>query len=226
MKSLIIRTFMMLTILTGLLFSQIASSVDFSGVTTYVWRGVKQFNGPALQGTATLSYKNFNAGLWVSSVNFGGSEEIETDPFVALSIPFGDLQINTGTTFYSYDLFESFNANADYEIELFGNISYKDLGIALYYVPSQTSTKDNLNRTDYWLEASFAHDLAGITLNMIYGYGTYSSKFLAQPKKEAVSNLVLGVKKNLTENYALSWNFSKGFNGMEKVFWMGIYFHP
>ncbi|MHB2156280.1 hypothetical protein ACX8XN_18045 [Calditrichota bacterium GD2] len=226
MKSFIIHTFILLIMFNGALFSRVVSSFDLSGVTTYVWRGVKQFNGPALQGTATLIHKYVRTGLWVSSVNFDGNKEIETDPFVALNISVKNIEINTGVTFYSYDLFESFNDNADYEIEMFTDISYRILKLALFYVPPQASTKNNLNRSDYWLEASVEQRVSSLIFNMVYGYGTYSSKFLASPKKEAVANLVVGLKKNLTENYAVSWNFSKGFNGVEKVFWVGFHFYP
>ncbi len=202
---------------------EMSFSGDVTGVTTYVWRGVKQYNGPALQGTASFGLKSLSFGLWTSSVNFGDATEAETDPFVELSLPTGNVESSIGATIYSYDLFKSFNADADVEFEIFAKAGAGPLGLALYFIPSQASTKNNLNSSDYWLEASLGMKAVGAEWSVLFGYGTYSSKWLAPPKSDAVTNIVLGASKSLSESLNLNYNYSIGTDSqMENIFWMGL----
>ncbi|NIA29564.1 MAG: hypothetical protein GWP06_06575 [Actinobacteria bacterium] len=222
-----------LTILLLLLGMLVASTIcpaqgmsfsgDVTGVSTYVWRGVKQYNGAALQGTASFGFKSLSFGVWTSSINFGDDTEAETDPFVELSLPTGSIASSIGATIYTYDLFQTFNADADMEFELFARAGIGPLGLAFYFVPSQSSTTNNLNSSDYWIEASLGMEAAGAEWSAMFAYGTYSSRFLATPKSDAVTNIVLSVSKSLLENLNVSYNYSIGTDSqMENIFWMGL----
>jgi uncharacterized protein (TIGR02001 family) len=206
----------------------IAFSGDVTGVSTYVWRGVKQNNGPALQSTADFAYGALSAGLWMSSVDFGDTET-ETDPYVSLNLPTGAIETSVGVTIYSYDLFSSFNSDADAEYELFANVGTGALSVSGYFVPDQSSTKSNLNDSQYWLEISIDKTMAGADLNATLGYGTYSSKFLTEPNgtelKDPVTHLVLTAAKTVSESMSVNWNYSIGFDeAMENIFWLGCSF--
>ena len=202
--------------------SEVEFSGDVTGVSTYVWRGVKQYSGPAMQGTAGFSYGALSFGLWYSSVAFGDIE-IESDPYIEVSLPTGSVSTSIGATIYTYDLFESFNDDADYEYEVFAKAGVGPVGLAAFFVPSQSSTENNLNESDYWIEASGETSFKGADLSVTLGYGTYSSKWLAEPKKDAVSSLVLSAGKSISENASVSWNYSLGLDDdMENILWMGF----
>jgi uncharacterized protein (TIGR02001 family) len=188
--------------------AQLEFSGDVTAVSTYVWRGIKQYNGPALQGTAGAAYGALSFGLWYSSVNFGDDTEVETDPYIEVSLPTGSISTSIGATVYSYDFFESFNDDADIEYEVFGKIGVGPIGLAAYYVPGQSSTENNLNESDYWIEVSAGTVVAGADLGAAFCYGTYSSKWLATPKKDAVSHVVLSAGRSISEIFSAGWNYS------------------
>jgi uncharacterized protein (TIGR02001 family) len=211
----------MVMLISSITVAQVQFSGDATMVTTYVWRGVKQYNGPALQGTAGFEAGLVSFGLWCSSVDFGGDTEVETDPYVELSFPTGSVSTSIGATMYSYDFFETFNADADYEFELFGTFGVGPVGLAAFYVPSQASTENNLNESDYWIEASLGANLRGADLGVLFGFGTYSSKWLAEPKEDAVSHVVLSAGKTVNENVAVNWSYSISMDSdMDDQFWM------
>ena len=70
-----IRRQILLTILTMAFALPLNAAGEFAGnltgVSTYVWRGVKANNGPALQSDAAFTYGIVTLGFWGSSVNFG-----------------------------------------------------------------------------------------------------------------------------------------------------------
>jgi len=156
-------------------------------------------------------------------VDFGDATEAETDPFVELSLPTGGIESSIGATIYSYDLLQTFNVDADIEYEIFAKACMGALGLAFYFVPSQASTTNNLNSSDYWFEASLGMEAVGAEWNVLFAYGTYSSKWLATPKSEAVTNIVIGASKSLAENLSVNYNYSIGTDSqMKNVFWMGL----
>jgi uncharacterized protein (TIGR02001 family) len=188
--------------------AQLEFSGDVTAVSTYTWRGVKQYSGPALQGTAGAGYGVLSFGLWYSSVSFGDDTEVETDPFIEVALPTGPLATSIGVTVYSYDFFETFNDDADFEYEVFARIGVGPLDLAAFYVPSQNSTENNPNDSDYWLEVSAGTAAIGADLGLTLGYGTYSSKWLATPKEDAVGHVVLSAGKSISEALATGWNYS------------------
>ena len=215
-----------LALLTFLSVSPLAAQVEFSGdatmVSTYVWRGVKQYSGPAMQGTAGFDYGIVSFGLWLSSVEFGDIE-VETDPYIEIALPTGSISTSIGATIYSYDFFDTFNDDADYEYEVFGTAGYGPIGVAAYYVPSQSSTDNAPESSQYWVEVSGEASFMGADLSAVFGYGTYSSKWLATPKKDAVSTLALTAGKAVSEDIAVNWTYSLGLDDdMENILWMGF----
>ncbi len=211
---------LLLYVFTGNSFAQVSFSGDVTGVTTYIWRGVKQYNGPALQGTAAFNAGRVTMGFWCSSMN-AGDIEVETDPFIEVSLPSGSVASSLGVTVYSYDMFETFNADADYEYEMYGKVGYGPAGLAAFFIPAQSSTDNNLNESDYWLELSGNTALAGADLGLVFGYGTYSARYLATPKKDAVSSLTFTAAKTLASGITVKWNYSLALDDdMDNYFWL------
>lgn len=114
-------------------------------VSTNFWRGIRQFEGNALQGTVSGNWKCLSFGVWYSGVLFGDGTLMETDPFVNLSFKKGFLSGGVGMTYYSYD-FNKWNDYADHEIELAVQAGFSLFDIAFYTVPKQASTKGDLER--------------------------------------------------------------------------------
>jgi uncharacterized protein (TIGR02001 family) len=219
-KNIVIGLTILLTTLP--VSAQVEFTGDLSAVSTYVWRGVKANNGPALQSTAAGSLGNFTLGFWGSSVNFGDDVEVETDMFADISLSAGDFVSSLGATVYMFD-FRTFNNSADAEIELYASLSYDAFGLAVYYVPKQNSTKSNLNRSNYWLEMSGGTVMAGVDLSAMLAYGTYSSRWLPDgPKKDAAALLLLAAGKSINDELAITWTYSLDLgSGFENIFYFG-----
>ncbi len=225
MKKLIIIymfLFIYLFLLHNSLMAQTGFSGDFTAVSTYVWRGVKINSGPALQSSAAGSYGVVTLGFWGSSINVGDDLEVETDLYAEVALPIGDLYSSLGATVYMLD-FRTFNSTADAELELYATAGYGVLGLNAYYVPAQNSTKDDLNRSVYWLEFSGATQLAGADLSALIGYGTYSSRWiLSGARKETVTLLLLSAGTAISEATSVFWRYSHDLGtGIENIFYMG-----
>jgi len=169
-----------------------------------------------------LNYKGLSGGLWVSSI---GTDDIdtETDPFVELALPTGEIESALGLNIYTYDFFSTFNDTAEYELELYANASVGMFGLSGYYVPSQKSTKGELHSSCYWLECNVEKELWGGTWSAQLGYGTYCSRYLSTPRKEPVGNFVLTATKSLTEGLDVSYAISFGLaKDMENIFVLSV----
>ncbi len=195
-------------------------SGDFTLVSTYFWRGVRQFEGTALQGTVSGNWKCLSLGVWYSSVSFGDETVMETDPFVNFTFNKGAFSGGIGMTCYSYD-FNTWNGYADYEIELAVHAGFSPFDIALYTVPKQASTKGDLERSNSWIELSSSVNLLELDWGVVFGYGTYSSRYLEIPKKEAIGNLTFSVDKAVNDQLTVGWHYEIPFNtDLENSLWI------
>lgn len=207
--------------------SPLKADVEFSGnltgVSTYVWRGVKANNGPALQSDAAFTFGIVTLGFWGSSVNFGDDVEIETDPYGSIALMDGDFSSSLGFTIYMFD-FRSFNQFADAELELNALLGYDLFGLNIYYIPSQNSIKENPNNSLYWLELSGGGNWMGADISAKIAYGTYSSRWLPEdPTKDAVGLLLLTAGKALNDRFSVFWTYSLDAfgSGFENIFYFG-----
>ncbi len=199
---------------------EFSMSGDFSWISTYVWRGIRQFEGNALQGTVTGSWKCLSFGVWYSSVSFGDGTLMETDPFLNCSFGEGSLTGGFGMTYYSYD-FRKWNGYADQEIELTAHAGFSPLAIALYYVPKQASTEGELERSNFWIELSSTINALELKWGVVVGYGNYSSRYLDTPKKEAIGNITLSANKAVTDQLSVGWCYEIPFQtDLENSLWI------
>ncbi len=217
----------LLTTLTMAFALPLNAAVEFAGnltgVSTYIWRGIKANNGPALQSDAAINYKSVKFGFWGSSVNFGDDIEVETDLYADFSLPTGDVSSSIGITVYMLD-FTTFNRYADAEYELNAKIGYGPVGLNAFYVPKQNSTKDQLNGSNYWLEFYSVGTWLGADLSVTIGHGTYASRWMPEGEtKDPVSLLLLSAAKGINDDISIFWTFSLDlFNsGFENIFYFG-----
>jgi uncharacterized protein (TIGR02001 family) len=223
--SILILGISLIIILTGSLPAQVKFSGDISAVSTYVWRGIKANNGPALQGTASFTYSHLTVGLLCSSINYGDDKEVETDPYLEIALPNGNISTSIGATVYIFD-FRTFDDYADYEYELFFTAGYGPVGLSGFYVPKQKSTEFDTLRSNYWLELSGESTYLGADISAAIGYGTYSSRWMPKGRtKDAVSLLLLTAGKPITQNFSVTWNYSIDLGSdFENIFYLGAYF--
>jgi uncharacterized protein (TIGR02001 family) len=214
--------FISLIVVHTSLIAEVGFSGDISAISTYVWRGVKINNGPALQSTVEGSYGIFTLGFWGSSISVGDNTEVETDLYASVALPTGDLSTSLGATVYMLD-FRQFNSTADAELELFASAEYRAFGLNIYYIPGQNSIKDDLNSSLYWLELTGSTQLFGADLSAQLGYGTYSSRWMSNgPTKDAVALMVLSAGKSITDAISINWSYSFNIDGgFERIFYFG-----
>jgi uncharacterized protein (TIGR02001 family) len=222
-KSFALKGMVLAFLLANILQAQLEFSGDVTTVSTYTWRGVKQFNGNALQGTANLSVSFLSFGFWVSSVNFGSDgPSVESDPFFEIALPSGgEVSSTIGATAFTYDLFDRFNDDSKQEIEIYSKVGIGSFAAAFFYVPSQPSTKNNLNHSNYWVELLVQTSAVNANFGAMLGFGTYSSKYLPEPQKDPVYHLLLSASKPVMESLSAGMNLSLGLSKeLTNLFWI------
>ncbi|MBN1561237.1 hypothetical protein JW998_13375 [candidate division KSB1 bacterium] len=196
--------------------AELGFSGDVSLVSTYVWRGVTQFNGAAMQGTAEFSYGNLSVGMWNSSMQ--GEFSVETDPYIGLSLPTGPLETSIGAILYGYDFFTS--PGSIYEI--YAAAAYGPASLVFNFTPEQ---QDGEVPSVYWLELAAATSFVGAEWSAGLGYGSYSDWTYSGDTPDAVATLLLSASKSLTEALSVSWNYALPLNDdddLSNVFFFAI----
>jgi len=133
--------------------------------SNYIWRGVTQnMEDPAIQGGFDYeSESGFSAGVWGSSVDFGGDESTEIDLYGGYGIEVGGVGLDFG--FIAYKYFGGDAASGDFE-ELYAGASYAGFGLTYYA---------GLDDADDNIELSYGVDFTGVSLALTYGdYDSYS----------------------------------------------------
>lgn len=208
MKNLTLLACTLLLTISVLESAEIGFSGDVTVVSTYVFRGLKQFSGAALQGTGEFSYGPVTAGMWVSS--FNGSVPVETDPYLSVALPTGEIETSIGVQLFSYDLF----SRREYSVyELTATAGYGPFSGAFFFTPKQDyqesgETVELVPDALYWVELGAGTAFMGADLSATLGYGTFSSFLSAGETDKATTTLLLSAGKSLSEKLSASWNWS------------------
>jgi hypothetical protein len=92
-------------------------------------------------------------------------------------------------------------------------------------VPLQESTKSDLARIHYWIETSWTHAFRSVDWSLGYAFGTYSSRFLTNPRKDAVGIFSVSTSKKIIGPIVLSWNAAlPAAPALANRFWMSLVF--
>ena len=94
-----------LLLLVGILampsFAAVSANIAFA--SDYVWRGMTQSDGPAIQGGFDFEAESgFYAGIWGSNVNFNDGAGSELDYYFGYGFSVGDLGIDIGYVAFDY----------------------------------------------------------------------------------------------------------------------------
>ena len=133
--------------------------------SNYIWRGVTQnMEDPAIQGGFDLETKSgFYAGVWGSSVDFGGDESTEIDVYAGYGLELGGVGLDFGAIAYTYHGGDA--ASGDFE-EVYAGVSFAGLGLT--YSIGLDDADDNI-------ELSYGYDFKNVSIGAVYGdYDAYS----------------------------------------------------
>ena len=119
--------FMGLTIMLSMpTFAAVSANVAFA--SDYVWRGMTQSDGPAIQGGFDFEDESgFYAGIWGSNVNFNDGAGSELDYYAGYGFSLGDVGVDVG--YIAFDYPEN-QTGLDFE-EIYLGLSFGDLGLTL-----------------------------------------------------------------------------------------------
>ncbi len=154
-----------LLLLVGLIslptFASVSANVSFA--SDYIWRGMTQSDGPAIQGGFDYEAESgFYAGIWGSNVNFNDGAGSELDYYFGYGFELGSVGVDLGYVAFDYP---DNTEGLDFE-EIVVGLSYGDLGLT--YALGQDGAPD-------YTEVSYS--LAG--LDFAYGeYDEYGNNFI------------------------------------------------
>ena len=183
------RLFLLVGMLAIPSFAAVSANVSFA--SDYVWRGMTQSDGPAIQGGFDFEAESgFYAGIWGSNVNFNDGAGSELDYYAGFAGEAGALSYDIGYLAFTYPGEDSL----DFE-EIYLGLGFSYFGVT--YSSGQDSAPDNVE---------FSVSLGDTGLGLTYGdydeYGEYTIVSYDLP----ISIAGLGV--------SLSWNDFSSEDGM------------
>ena len=119
--------FMGLTIMLSIpTFAAVSANVTFA--SDYVWRGMTQSDGPAIQGGFDFEDESgFYAGIWGSNVNFNDGAGSELDYYAGYGFSLGEVGVDIGYIAFDYPQNKT---GLDFK-ETYLGLSLGDLGLTL-----------------------------------------------------------------------------------------------
>jgi uncharacterized protein (TIGR02001 family) len=119
--------FMGLTIMLSMpSFGSVSANVAFA--SDYVWRGMTQSDGPAIQGGFDFEDESgFYAGIWGSNVNFNDGAGSELDYYAGYVFSLGEVGVDIGYIAFDYPQNQT---GLDFE-EIYLGLSLGDLSLTL-----------------------------------------------------------------------------------------------
>ena len=151
------KLLLLLTIVSLPSFASVSANVSFT--SDYIWRGMTQSDGPAIQGGFDYaSDGGFYAGIWGSNVNFNDGAGSELDYYFGYGFDMGGVGVDIGYLAYDYPDNDS---DLDFE-EIYVGLSIADLG--LLYASGVDGAPD-------YMEVSYGFGDVGISYGQYDDYG-------------------------------------------------------
>ena len=151
------KLLLLLTIVSLPSFASVSANVSFT--SDYIWRGMTQSDGPAIQGGFDYaSDGGFYAGIWGSNVNFNDGAGSELDYYFGYGFDMGGFGVDIGYLAYDYP---DNNSDLDFE-EIYVGLSMGDLG--LLYASGVDGAPD-------YMEVSYGFGDVGISYGQYDDYG-------------------------------------------------------
>jgi len=134
-------------------------SANVSFTTDYIWRGMTQSDGPAVQGGFDYEADSgFYASFWGSNVNFNNGNGQELDYYAGYGFSLGDVGVDVGYITYDYP-----DSDPDLKFEeIYLGFSIGDLGLT--YASGQDEAPD-------YIEVSYGIGPVGVSFGQYDDYG-------------------------------------------------------
>ena len=131
------RNFLLVIMSLASVSSYAGVSANVSFTTDYIWRGMTQSDGPAVQGGFDYEADSgFYAGFWGSNVNFNNGNGQELDYYAGYGFSLGDVGVDVGYITYDYP-----DSDPDLKFEeIYLGFSIGDLGLT--YASGQDEAPD------------------------------------------------------------------------------------
>tara|TARA_B100001121_G_scaffold99143_1_gene87724 strand:+ start:573 stop:1166 length:594 start_codon:yes stop_codon:yes gene_type:complete len=131
------RNFLLVIMSLASVSSYAGVSANVSFTTDYIWRGMTQSDGPAVQGGFDYEADSgFYAGFWGSNVNFNNGNGQELDYYAGYGFSLGDVGVDVGYITYDYP-----DSDPDLKFEeIYLGFSFGDLGLT--YASGQDEAPD------------------------------------------------------------------------------------
>ena len=152
-------------------YSEVSANVSFT--SDYIWRGMTQSDGPAIQGGFDYASEGgFYAGIWGSNVNFNDGAGSELDYYFGYGFEMGGIGVDLGYVAFDYPKNET---GLDFE-EIVLGLSMGDLGLtfAMWQDGAPDYTEVSYGIGDFGVSYG-QYDDYGDNLTMSYGFscGSY-----------------------------------------------------
>ena len=122
------KLFLLIGILAMPSFAAVSANVSFA--SDYVWRGMTQSDGPAIQGGFDFEAESgFYAGIWGSNVNFNNGAGSELDYYFGYATEVGSVGVDVG--YISYEYIDS-TPDATFD-ETYLGLSFGDFGVSFAF---------------------------------------------------------------------------------------------
>ena len=131
------KNFLLVIISLASVSSYAGVSANVSFTSDYIWRGMTQSDGPAVQGGFDYEADSgFYAGFWGSNVNFNNGNGQELDYYAGYGFSLGDVGVDVGYITYDYP-----DSDPDLKFEeIYLGFSFGDLGLT--YASGQDEAPD------------------------------------------------------------------------------------
>jgi len=169
----------------------------------YVFRGISQTGGPAVQGGLDYSTDiGLYAGTWISNVDFGTAASYETDVYGGYAGKAGDIGYDFGAIYYYYRGEDPLNT-----AEFYAGGSFNIVSAKFYYSPNLFSSDES----GMYLTGSAAFPLSD-TLTLTPQVGYSFGDFYELPGAKEILNYSLTLAKTLEGGFT----FSFGLTGTDR----------
>ena len=164
--------FMGLTVMLSMpSFGAVSANVAFT--SDYVWRGMTQSDGPAIQGGFDFEDKSgFYAGIWGSNVNFNDGAGSELDYYAGYGLSLGEVGVDIGYIAFDYPQNQT---GLDFE-EIYLGLSFGNLDLTLASgldgAPDYTEVSYALGRVSFTY-GEYDDYGDNITVSYSYSCGSY-----------------------------------------------------
>lgn len=193
--------------------SKFSPGVDF--YSSYIWRGLKEGTGPAVQPYLEFTAGGLTIGAWGS---FDASGFGETDLYASYSLPFG---LSLGVTDYyltDLDYFDYSDSTGSHAFELTAGYEIGGLSLSANYIVNKAGGVES-EGGDIYVEAAYAFKHFGVFLGAGNGWTTSDGDF-------AVCNVGIKAEKEIkiTDTFSVPVNGQVIFNPDQKSLYVVVGF--